>query len=61
MVQAANTDFFNPLVAKAHNSEFQNLLFPLQSELVKVSYSSLRIFIFCTHNTKRLILNVLCA
>ena len=30
MLQAANTDLFNPLVPKAHNSECQNLLFPLQ-------------------------------
>ena len=27
---AANTDLFNPLVPKAHNSECQNLPFPLQ-------------------------------
>ena len=30
MLQAANTDLFNPLVPKAHKSEWQNLLFPLQ-------------------------------
>ena len=30
MLQAANTDLFNPLVNKAHNSEHQNLPFPLQ-------------------------------
>ena len=30
MSQAANTDLFNPLLPKAHNSERQNLLFPLQ-------------------------------
>ena len=30
MLQAANTDLFNPLVPKAHNSECQNLPFPLQ-------------------------------
>ena len=31
MLQAANTDLINPLVVpKAHNSECQNLLFPLQ-------------------------------
>ena len=29
MVQAANTDLFNPSVPKAHNSECQNLQFPL--------------------------------
>ena len=33
MLQAANTDtdLFNPLVPKAHNSECQNLLLPLQN------------------------------
>ena len=36
MLQAANTDLFNPLVPKAHNSEYQNLLFPLQIKAVKV-------------------------
>ena len=30
MLQTANTELFNPLVPKAHNSECQNLLFPLQ-------------------------------
>ena len=33
MLQAANTDLLNPLVPKAHNSdnsEYQNLIFPLQ-------------------------------
>ena len=29
MLQGASTDFFNPLVPEAHNSECQNLLFPL--------------------------------
>ena len=29
-LQAANTDIFNPLVPKAHNSERKNLQFPLQ-------------------------------
>ena len=28
MLQAANTDLFNPLVPKFHNSVCQNLLFP---------------------------------
>ena len=37
MLQEANTDLLNPLVPKAHNSEFQNLLFPLQIKPVKVS------------------------
>ena len=30
MLQAANTELFNPLVPKAHNSECQNRPFPLQ-------------------------------
>ena len=37
MLQTANTDLFNPLVPKAHNSECQNLRFPLQIKPVKVS------------------------
>ena len=37
MLQAANTDRFNPLVPKAHNSECQNLTFPLQIKPAKVS------------------------
>ena len=31
MLQAANTDLFNPLVPKAHNSECLNLLSPLEN------------------------------
>ena len=34
MLQAANTDLFNPLVPKAHNSECQ---FPFHIKPVKVS------------------------
>ena len=30
MLQAADTDLFNPLVPKAHNREYQNLPFPAQ-------------------------------
>ena len=30
MLQAANTELFNPLVSEAHNGECQNLLFPVQ-------------------------------
>ena len=37
MLQGAKTDLFNPLVPKAHNSECQNLVFPLQIKPVKVS------------------------
>ena len=43
MLQAANTDIYNPLVPKARNSECQNLLFPLQIKpvnLVKVVQKS---------------------
>ena len=36
MLQAANTDLLNPLVPKGHNSECQNLLFPLPTKPVKV-------------------------
>ena len=32
-------DLFNPLVPKAHNSEWQNLPFPLQTKPVKVGQS----------------------
>ena len=37
MLQASNTELFNPLVPKAHNSECKKLLFPLQIKPVKVS------------------------
>ena len=37
MLQAANNDLFNPLVPKAHNSECQNILFPLQIKPLKVN------------------------
>ena len=37
MLQPASTDLFNPLVLKTHNSERQNLQFPLQIKPVKVS------------------------
>ena len=37
MLQASNTDLFNPLVPKAYNCECLNLLFPLQVKLVEVS------------------------
>ena len=35
MLQGANSDLFNPVVPKAHNSECQNLLFSLQIKPVK--------------------------
>ena len=37
MLQAASADLLNPLVPKAHNSECQNLPFPLQIKPVIVS------------------------
>ena len=37
MFQTANTDIFNSLVPKAHNSECHNILFPLHIKPVKVS------------------------
>ena len=37
MLQASNTNLLNPLSGKAHNSECQNLLFPLQIKPLKVS------------------------
>ena len=37
MLQAADTDLFNPLVSTAYNSECQNLPFPLQIKPVKIS------------------------
>ena len=47
MFQAATTDFFNPLVPKAHNSERQNLPYPLQIQPSKSRLKlGLRIFIF---------------
>ena len=39
MLQAANANLFNSLVPKAHNSEGQKILFPLQMKPAKVSKS----------------------
>ena len=36
MLEGGNSDLFNPLVPKAHNSECQNLPFPLQINPVKI-------------------------
>ena len=63
MLQAANTDHLNPLVPKAHNSECQNLLFPLQVKPIKLSQvksikSSLRIYIFYTFRTNGLMFRI---
>ena len=47
MLQTANTDLYNPLVPKAHNSECQNLLyFFYKLSHWKSVKASLRIFIF---------------
>ena len=45
LLPAANTDLFNPIVSKAHKSECQNLIFPLQMKKKQVK-ASLQIFIF---------------
>ena len=37
MLQIANTDIFNPLVPKTHNSKCQKMPFQLQIKPVKVS------------------------
>ena len=37
MLQATNTDLFNPLVVKAHSGECQNQIFLLQTKPVKVN------------------------
>ena len=55
MLKGANTDLFNPLVPKSHNSKSQNLLFPLQIKPVKVKLKlNWRIFIFCNLGTNGL-------
>ena len=48
MPQAANTDLFSPSAPKAHNSECQNLQFPLRIEpsYVTVDKSAVRGFLF---------------
>ena len=58
MLQAANTDLFNPLVRKVHNSGRQNLPFPLQIKL-KLVKAYWRIFIFSTLGTNGLIVRKL--
>ena len=52
MLQEASTDLFNLLVPKAHNSECQNLLFPLQLSHYKSVKDNWHIFIFGTLGTK---------
>ena len=45
MLQAANTDLFNPLVSRAH-STVKIYFFPFEIKPVKVSYSQLADFYF---------------
>ena len=55
MLQSTSSDLINPLVAEAHNSECQNLLFPLQIKPVKVYLKLIwRIFRFFTLGTNGL-------
>ena len=55
MLQAANTELFNPSVPKAHNSECQNILISFKNEAIE---SLLKLvwwfFIFCTLGTNGL-------
>ena len=46
MLQGAKTDLFDPLVTKAHNSECQNLVFPLKIKPVKVNLELIGGFLF---------------
>ena len=46
ILQGANVVLFNPLVPKDHNSECQNILFPVQMKPVNDSLSKLADFIF---------------
>ena len=46
MLQAANTGLFSPLIPNAHNSECQNLLFPLQIKPVKDFYTIIGFLFF---------------
>ena len=46
MLQAADTDLFNPLVPKAQYSECQNLPFPFQSKPIKVNIKLIGGFLY---------------
>ena len=46
MLQAANTDLFNPLVPKAQNSECQNLILPFLIKSLKVNLKLISGFYF---------------
>ena len=43
MLQRDNTDLFNPLVPKAHNSECQNIQFPLHIKTFKSQLNSAQV------------------
>ena len=57
MFQGANTDLFDPLVPKAHNSKYQNIVYPVQISHKKSdkATSNWQIFIFCTLGSNGLI------
>ena len=46
MLQTANTDLYNQLIPKAHNSECQYPLFPLQIKPIKVNLKLIGGFLF---------------
>ena len=52
---SANTDLLDPLLHEAHNSECQNLLFPLQIKPVKPVKPRFTDFYFFTPGSNELI------
>ena len=46
MLQTADTDLINPLVPKSHNSECQNLLFPLEKKASNSQFKPIGGFLF---------------
>ena len=56
MLQAANTDLFNPLVPKVYNSERPIYYFLYKLSQQKSVEANWRIFIFCTLGTNGLII-----
>ena len=61
MLQAANTDLFNPLVTKAHNSIVSVKIYYYLCKLCKKSAKAcMLIFIFCTLSTNGLIKQYTC-
>ena len=51
VLQAVNTDHFNPLAPKSHDSNCQNIPSPLHIKPAKANW---RIIIFCTLGTNGL-------